>query len=43
MELVCLVAAAVMYHYEWLSSFIEINKVEKVVPNEKKEPVATFA
>ncbi len=39
----CLVAAAVMYHYEWPSSFIETNKVEKVVPNEKKEPVATSA
>ncbi|MDR0288760.1 MAG: hypothetical protein LBH78_01740 [Rickettsiales bacterium] len=37
----CLVAAAVMYHYEWPSSFIETNKVEKVAPNEKKEPVAT--
>jgi len=37
----CLVAAAVMYHYEWPSSFIENNKVEKVVPNEKKEPVDT--
>ncbi|MDR2609765.1 MAG: hypothetical protein LBC06_04210, partial [Rickettsiales bacterium] len=39
----CLIAAAVMYHYEWPSSFIETNKVEKVVPNEKKEPVATSA
>ncbi|MDR3131713.1 MAG: hypothetical protein LBU02_01275 [Rickettsiales bacterium] len=39
----CLVAAAVMYHYEWPSSFIETNKVEKVVPNEKKGPVATSA
>jgi hypothetical protein len=37
----CLVAAAVMYHYKWPSSFIENNKVEKVAPNEKKEPVAT--
>ena len=37
----CLVAAAVMYHYKWPGSFIETNKVEKVAPNEKKEPVAT--
>ncbi|MFP3035935.1 MAG: hypothetical protein ACEY3A_02835 [Wolbachia sp.] len=37
----CLVAAAVMHHYEWPSSFIETNKVEKVASNEKKEPVAT--
>lgn len=37
----CLVAAAVMYHCKWPSSFIENSKVEKVAPNEKKEPVAT--
>ncbi|MDR2609065.1 MAG: hypothetical protein LBC06_00535 [Rickettsiales bacterium] len=37
----CLVAAAVMYHYEWPSSFIETNKVKKVAPNEKKESAAT--
>ncbi|MDR2978632.1 MAG: hypothetical protein LBU56_04505 [Rickettsiales bacterium] len=37
----CLAATAVMYHYKWPSSFIENNKVEKVAPNEKKEPVAT--
>ncbi|MCA4773888.1 TomO hydrophobic C-terminal domain-containing protein [Wolbachia endosymbiont of Mansonella perstans] len=37
----CLVAAAVMYHYKWPSSFIENNQIEKVAPNEKKEPIAT--
>ncbi|MGL9682258.1 MAG: TomO hydrophobic C-terminal domain-containing protein [Wolbachia sp.] len=40
---VCFGSVAVMYHYEWPSSFIEVNKVEKVVFNEKKELVATFA
>ncbi|WP_250778281.1 host RNA manipulator TomO [Wolbachia pipientis] len=37
----CLVAAAVIYHYEWPGSFIENNQIEKVALDEEKGPVAT--
>ncbi|MDG7056850.1 MAG: hypothetical protein LKM43_01720 [Wolbachia endosymbiont of Penenirmus auritus] len=37
----CLVAATVMCHYKWPSSFIENNQIEKVALNEEKGPAAT--